>query len=244
MVRCYTCNQIGHYKDSCPQKHKKVKCYHCKKFGHFQEKCPVKREEVFQLKLEHERKCHERWFEENMPDQPRTISNIEEIKQFFENSLNREFINLHTEDNTYKCYFEKPKFSRYSSSNLDEHWNSALQRKLDGMTVDMFIDFLSQKGAITKLSHFVETFPGMMVRVLFQGNPDIMSTSREGKYTYHYINKERVMYEFDSRGPETVIENPNLIKIMYKKFSLRHNTHVNIINDKVAQNYYFPFSGS
>jgi Reverse transcriptase (RNA-dependent DNA polymerase)/gag-polypeptide of LTR copia-type/Integrase core domain/GAG-pre-integrase domain/Domain of unknown function (DUF4219)/Zinc knuckle len=45
-VRCYNCNQVGHYQSECPTSTKKhVECFHCGKFGHYQSECYKKMRE-------------------------------------------------------------------------------------------------------------------------------------------------------------------------------------------------------
>jgi gag-polypeptide of LTR copia-type/Zinc knuckle len=39
-VRCFNCNQIGHYQSNCPNPSKKyIECYYCHKPGHYQSEC-------------------------------------------------------------------------------------------------------------------------------------------------------------------------------------------------------------
>ncbi len=236
--RCYTCKQYGHYKDRCPQKHKNVKCYFCDGLGHYQEKCPLKKEQienerkqVEKRRLEQEEKNDEKWFHENLPDcfgrrqdLPRTIANIDEIISFLKNLLEWECFNIHTEDEgTHKCLFD-------GKGKIFGCESPPLRRKVDGMSIEIFIDFLSQKGTIAKISNFIETDVEKMVGTLRKAKiVKVVRAPTSKTRNDYFIGSRKVMRLTDIRGRETTILEPDIIKCEYEKFVSQHNAHVNIV---------------
>ncbi|KAJ4807357.1 polyprotein [Rhynchospora pubera] len=54
-VRCYNCNQLGHYQSECKEYNKKViRCHYCNNLGHIQSQCHLKRREEGQASFAQE----------------------------------------------------------------------------------------------------------------------------------------------------------------------------------------------
>jgi hypothetical protein len=233
---CYTCGITGHYKDQCPNKNKSVRCYFCNGYGHYQEKCPQKllqkkqeeKQAAEQLLLE-QKAINEKWLEDKLPNLPKPILNVDELIAFFSQPLFSNdittYLNLHIMyDKIFKCSLFHGKIFIYGGKKSHHSLISS-------MPIDEFIQFLEQKGTITKISYHICTDPIGMVQCLESAN--IAQCESTGKKSKIYkINSQTVMNSYDHRGWEDNVTNEALVKQTYTTYISNYNLEVDILRNR------------
>jgi hypothetical protein len=153
----------------CPQKHKNVKCYNCHEMGHYQERCPVKleqerkqKEELYEQKKLEQLNNDNLWMQENFPANDRCINNKDIINNFLRDSFNSE--------NLFMVLTNGQQFKFKCNGRIIYGNDDVLSRRITYMTIDQFIDFLSQRGNINKIYRNIESNHINMVNILIDAD--------------------------------------------------------------------------
>lgn len=196
-MHCYGCGKAGLRRVDCPQ-HVRKGCYYCGVVGHRQDNCPKK---------ERERMNEE--FEKMYPNVPlcnaKHIYNAEEVEKFLSATLDELAISVLDWS-----------FSIYDGRVIMPP-NTPILPSLENNSLEKVIDYFVRKQIQVRLvtNRRGKSLKDMLLELNKLCIVNVVRGERKKMSNAYYIGDVRVFDEWDERGYEWQVVNPDLIKKKY-----------------------------